>query len=260
MPTHLIHQPTAQETALPLLREELATIRTTLAEREADLSDLRAQLKAFEGRYLRQAGILYATLDDLEARIAEREVDLYDSDAARTRASEARQRATDTHTAAFGEAHEAPEFDPPLTLKSLFRDVAKRIHPDFARDPAELKHFTRLMARANLAYTRGDIETLQRILDDHHEITSLIAGEGPAAEAARLTRQIHHAQRDIASLDAERAALLSSEIAQLRADAESAALEGRDLIAELAASLHTQIAEAQQRFDLIDRQIKAHGR
>jgi hypothetical protein len=41
-------------------REELAAIRAALAERELELVDLRGQLAAFEGRYLRQVGSLYA--------------------------------------------------------------------------------------------------------------------------------------------------------------------------------------------------------
>ena len=248
-----------QTPQLTELRDQLAAVRGTLAERESELADLRAQLKSFEGRYLRQVGILYADLDDLEARIAEREVDLYDSDSARQHAAETRQRANETHEAAFGEAHEAPEFDPPPTLKSLFRDVAKRIHPDFARDPDEQAHFTRLMARANEAYTRGDIHTLQRILDDHQEITA-VADEGPAAELLRINRQIEHALRDIVALEQERANLLTSEIAQLHLDAAAAKLEGRDLLTELAANLREQVADAQLRFEKIDRQIKAHGR
>ena len=52
-------------------REELAAIRATLAERELELVDLRSQLTAFEGRYLRQVGTLYAELDEWKARIAE---------------------------------------------------------------------------------------------------------------------------------------------------------------------------------------------
>jgi cell division protein FtsB len=260
MPAEIILQQTPNAAALLDKREQLANVRNTLAERESELAQIRAQLKTFEGRYLRQVGVLYAELDDLEALIAEREVDLYDSDSARRRAEEIRQRAQETHDAAFGEAHEAEEFDPPPSLKTLFRDVAKRIHPDFARDVAEQKHFTQLMARANQAYSRGDTETLQRLLDDHHEINAVIAGEGAAAEVLRISRQIQHAERDIATLDAERHTLLVGEIAQLQRDAETAAREHRDLLTELASSLREQIADARGRYELIDRQISAHGR
>jgi hypothetical protein len=261
MPAEIILQQTPDAATLLDKREQLAAVRTLLAECESELAQIRAQLKTFEGRYLRQVGILYAELDALEARIAEREVDLYDSDSARRRAEETRQRAQETHDAAFGEAREAEEFDPPPSLKTLFRDVAKRIHPDFARDDAEQKHFTLLMARANQAYSRGDTETLQRLLDDHREIDAAgIAGESAAAEILRITRQIQHAQRDIANLDAERHTLLSGEVAHLHLDAEAAAREHRDLLTELATNLRDQIAEAQRRFELIDRQIKAHGR
>jgi hypothetical protein len=101
---------------------------------------------------------------------------------------------------------------------------------------------------------------LQRMLDDHLEINASIAGEGAAAELLRITRQIQHAERDIANLDAERDALLGSEIAGLYVEAEAAAREHRDLLTELATSLREQIAEARGRFEFIDRQIEAHGR
>ena len=114
MPAEIIHKQTPDDLALLDGRERLAAIRRQLAERESELAQLRAQLKTFEGRYLRQVGILYAELDDIEARIAEREVDLYDSDSARSRAEEARRQAQETHEAAFGEAREAEEFDPPF--------------------------------------------------------------------------------------------------------------------------------------------------
>jgi hypothetical protein len=257
MPTEIILQQTPDDVDLFDKREQLAAVRTKLAERESELGQLRAQLKTFEGRYLRQVGILYAELDDLEARIAEREVDLYDSDSARSRAEEARRQAQETHDAAFGDASEAEEFDPPPSLKTLFREVAKRVHPDFARDDAEQKHFTLLMARANQAYSRGDSETLQRLLDDHREINASIAGEGAADELFRIMRQISHAERDIATLDAEHRTLLSSEIAQLYLDTEAAAREHRDLLTELATSLREQIADAKYRFEFVDRQINA---
>ena len=260
MPTEISLQPMPDAAALVARREQLAGVRSSLAEREAELAQLRAQLKTFEGRYLRQVGLLYVELDDIEARIAEREVDLFDSDSARQRAGEARQRAQETHDAALGEAHAAEEFDPPPSLKTLFRDVAKRIHPDFARDADEQRHFTLLMARANHAYSRGDTQTLERLLADHFEINAALAEEDSAAELLRITRQIRHAERDIAALEAERHSLLAGEIGQLHHDAEAATREHRDLLTELAASLREQIADAQRRFNLIDRQISAHGR
>jgi hypothetical protein len=259
MPAAIILKQTPDAAALLERREQLAAVRTKLAERESEKAQLTARFKAFEGRYLRQVGILYAQLDEIDARIAEREVDLYDSDTARLHAEEARQRAQETHDAAYGEAHEAEEFDPPPSLKTLFRDVAKRIHPDFARDDAEQKHFTLLMARANQAYSRGDTETLQRLLDDHREVNA-VADEDTSAELLRITRQIQHAERDIAALEDERHTLLSGELAQLYLDAEAAAREHRDLLTELATSLREQIAESQRRFEFIDRQISAHGR
>jgi hypothetical protein len=257
MPAEIILQQIPDNVALFDKREQLTAVRAKLAERESELAQLRAKLKSFEDRYFRQVGILYAELDDLEARIAEHEVDLYDSDSARGRAVAARLRAQETHDAAFSGVHEVEEFDPPPSLKVLFRDIAKRIHPDFARDDVEQKYFTLLMARANQAYRRGDTETLQRLLDDHREINATIAGEDTTAELLRITRQIQHAERDIAALDAEQHILLSSEIAQLHLDAEAAVREHRDLLTELATGLREQIVNALHRLELVDRQVWA---
>lgn len=260
MAAEIILQPRPNEAALAEKRERLAAIRAALAEREADIAQIRFQLKAFERSYLQRVGVLYAELDEIAARITEREVDLYDSDSARRRAQEARQRAQETHEAAFGADQEPEEFDPSPSLKTLFREVAKRIHPDFASDEAEQKHFTLLMTRANQAYSRGDAETLQRLLDDHLEVSASMADEGDDLALLRLARQIQHAERDIAALDREHQTLLGSEIGQLYTGAEAASREDRDLLAELAAGLRERIADAQYRLEFVDRQVSAHGR
>ena len=260
MPAEIILQQSPDAAALIEMRQRLAAVRSALAEREAEVARTRSQLKAFEGRYLHRVGILYAELDEIVARITEREVDIYDSDFARRRAQEARQRAQETHDAAFGADQEPEEFDPSPGLKTLFREVAKRIHPDFANDEAEQKHFTLLMMRANQAYSRGDADTLQRLLDDHLEINTSLADEGNAAALLRITRQIQHAERDIAALDREHKTLLGSEIGQLYVDAEAASGEDRDLLAELAASLRERISDAQYRLEFVDRQVNALGR
>lgn len=264
MTAEIILQRSLNAADLAEKRERLAAVRAVLAEREADIAQIRFQLKAFEGRYLQRVGVLYAELDEIAARITEREVDLYDSDSARRRAQEARQRAHETHEAAFGADQELEEFDPSPSLKSLFREVAKRVHPDFASDETERQHFTLLMMRANQAYSRGDAETLQRMLDDHLEVSAAMANkgsdEGDSVALLRLVRQIRHAERDIAVLDREHLALFASEIGQLYADEQTASLEGRDLLAELATSLRERIADAQYRLEFVERQVSALGR
>src|ERR1700733_5848441 len=260
MPAEIILQPSPNVAGLAEKRERLAAVRAALAEREADIAQIRCQLKVFEVRYLQRVGVLYAELDEIAARITEREVDLYDSDSARRRAQEARQRAQETHEAAFGADQEPEEFDPSPSLKKLFREVAKRIHPDFASDEAEQKHFTLLMTRAHHAYSCDDAETLQRLLDDHLEVNASVADEGDGLALFRLVRQIQHVERDIAALDREHQALLGSEIGQLYTDAEAASHEDRDLLAELGASLRERIADAQYRLEFVDRQVSAHGR
>ena len=149
-------------------REELAAIRTVLADRELELADVRAQLRSFEGRYLREVGILYAELDEWVARIAELEASLSKSVDARNQATQARKQAEETRAAAQGEASKSQDFKPSVDLKNLFREVAKRIHPDFAKDDIDRERRTELMAEANEAYLDGDSEALRHILNGYN--------------------------------------------------------------------------------------------
>ena len=260
MPGAIVRKLTPEQEELERKREELAVVRAALAERELELADLRAQLKSFEGRYLRQVGVLYAELDDLDAHIAEIDASLESSSSARQRADQARKRADDTHEATHGEASKAQEFKPSPDLKALFRDVAKRIHPDFARDDADRQRRTQLMAQANEAYSRGDAEALQLILDDYDESSESVPGEGIGAELIRIIRQIHQAKKNIAAIEQELAPLRASEIARLRQDVETAQQQGRDLLAELAVTVREQVVRARKEYEALAEEAKKRVR
>ena len=62
---------TPEEIELARQRRELAAVREALAARERELGHLRDQLFSFEGRYIRQVGVLYRQLEEWEERIAE---------------------------------------------------------------------------------------------------------------------------------------------------------------------------------------------
>ena len=103
----------------------------------------------FEAEYFRIVGIRYAELDRIKAEIlafqARRDPK---DDEARKRAEHARFRAEESAREARGflEKERPTKFSPSESLKSLYRRVAKSIHPDLATDEAERARRQRLMA------------------------------------------------------------------------------------------------------------------
>jgi hypothetical protein len=235
-------------------REELAAIRATLAERELELVDLRSQLASFEGRYLRQVGTLYADLDEWKARISELEAGLHPSAASTAQAEEARKHARKTYEEAHGEASAAKDFTASPELKRMYREAAKRIHPDLATDATDGERRTRFMAEANRAYEAGDAESLKRILDEYEDGAEAVRGEGIGAELIRIIRQISLAKTRLSAIEQELATLRNSEIALLKKQAEEMQQEGRDLLAELAGAVREQIDRAKKKYESLLKQ------
>jgi DnaJ-class molecular chaperone len=178
------------------------------------------------------------------------------SEAARARAQEARERARQTYEDAHSKASEARDFRPSPELKSLFREAAKRIHPDLAKDSADQERRTQFMAEANRAYEAGDAEALQRILDEYQDGADAVDGEGIGAELIRIIRQISQAKSRVAAIEQQLAALRQSEMALLKKQTEEREQEGRDLLAELAAAVREQIEQAKKEHETLAKQDK----
>jgi hypothetical protein len=234
----IARQPKPVDAELFRRRAELATLRATLAAREVDLDHLRAQLNSFEGRYIRQVGVLYIQLDEWEDRIAE-----LHNPAQPQPETIAAETAPEPSPAA---EPDAAAFD----LKSLFREVAKRIHPDRARSAHDELHRNHLMAQANAAFLRSDADLLQRMFNGYDPSTDTGDDQPAAAQLARLTEQIAQTEQDILTLNGEIEALAASEMADLRDRTAAAALEGRDILAELAARVKGSIGIAMRRYEL----------
>lgn len=241
-------------------RAELAALRALLAERELDLEDLRAEIAGFRGSYLRQVGAPFAELAEWRARILELKAVLDPSDEATAKAKEARERARQTHEDAHAKEAEAPTFTPDSALRTLYREVARRIHPDFCNNVDGLERRTRFMAEANRAYEANDPEGLQRILDEYHEGAEIGETEGAEAEFSRLKRQIVRAKADIAAAERAREMLGMTQMGRLKQDCEAAGREGRDLLAELARSVQEKIKRAEMEFQVLSRDASLRER
>ena len=100
---------------------------STITQNQVTIAEDSVELSTFEGRYLREVGVLYAELDEWKAKIAQLVAEEEGTVEARSAATEARTQAEKSYSAAHGEAARATEFTPSPELKKLYRDVAKRM-------------------------------------------------------------------------------------------------------------------------------------
>ncbi len=156
MRTEIIIGQTPEEQELSRKISKLVELEAKLSQRELDLATLKAELHPFETSYLRTVGVRFAELDEIEAQIAEAEARLKPKDnIIQKQAARARTQAQKSAEAtAITQESKEEKFKPLESLKKLYREVAKLIHPDLAVDEKERLRRQRLMADANRAHTK----------------------------------------------------------------------------------------------------------
>jgi hypothetical protein len=249
MKSELVRRLTPEEEELAAKREELARLESELADQELLLASLKAELAAFEGLYLRRVGVLYAELDEWNARLAELRAEQAATPEAKAEAAEARTQATEAYSTAHGEAAEVQPFTPSPELKRLYREAAKRVHPDTAIDEKDRARRERLMKEVNAAYVAGDEDALQRILADLDASPDAVQGSGVGADLIRVLRQLKQVRNRIAAIEVEVTSLSETDLAKLKAKADQAAMKGRNLLAEMAASVQGRVIVVQHEFE-----------
>ena len=138
-----------------------------------------------------------------------------------------------------------PEVDQPL--KTLYRKLVRRYHPDLTTDAVERERRTALMQEINDAYARRDHAALQTLIaqpEDAPAIQPLASIQLRQLEQIneQLTRRIGHLRTELHELE-------NGELMSLKIKASLATSQGRDLLAEMAADMEHQLATAQRRLD-----------
>ena len=241
-----------EERELARKREEQAALEVELAERELRSANLRAELGAFERRYLHFVGLRYAELDELKAEIAERLAKEQPGNERLQRlAHTARAGANETKSSAGENTKEEPAaFESSPEMKQLYREVAKRVHPDLTSDRDDRAKRQQLMAEANEAYERGDESKLVKILTEYECSPEAVQGEGAGAELIRVIRRISQARGRLSEIEAEMQELLRSDLYQLKSRIDEAQKHGRDVLKEMVEKVEEQIAQANRRLEL----------
>lgn len=240
-----------EERELARKSEEQAALEVELAERELRSANLRAELGAFERRYLHFVGLRYAELDELKAQIAERLAKEHPkNERLQQNARAARAAASETKSTAGEDSNEEPaSFESTAEMKQLYREVAKRVHPDLTSNREDRARRQQLMAEANDAYERGDESKLTRILTEYEHSPESVQGEGAGAELIRVIRRISQARGRLSEIEAEMQELLRSDLYQLKSRLDEAQKHGRDVLKEMVEKVEEQIAQAIRRLE-----------
>ncbi|MCH7623952.1 MAG: J domain-containing protein [Nitrospinae bacterium] len=210
-----------------------------------ELSTLKGELHLFERRYHLVVGAKYTELDEVKAQILELASRLYPrSDEFRAGAQSARERAQGSAKATEDGESDSPEgdvFKPNENLKKLFREVAKKIHPDLASDEKEKNRRHVLMAKLNQAYDRLDEEAIHAVLLEweagHHPEKNQTLG----TQLVKIVRQVAQIKKRLSRIEEELVEIKNSGMHQLMKKMASAEKTGVDLLEEMAASVDEKI-------------------
>jgi len=224
------------------LRARLSELEAVLIERSTDAAGAQADLAAFRIRYRGEVGLLHEELDRLELELAEAEL------------GEISKRVAEAGGPEPPPAAARPEPQPRFTtdaVRSLFRDVAKAIHPDLARDEVARDRRHSLMIEANRAYAMGDEEQLRAILQAWDRSPEAVQGTDAEAMRLRLVRRIAQIEEQLEGLADALADVKSSSLWKLKAMVDDEAAKGNDLIKDMVRRLKRDILVATNRLDAL---------
>ena len=239
---------------------ELDALEDQLAQLELKFQNISYELKEFELKYLQTVGVRFARLDEIKSKIIEvlsqlnpEDLNLKEEvDKVRTTAQESAQ--------AVGEAQEEIKSHQPIThndsIKSLYRELAKKFHPDLAIDDEEREKRTRYMIEINEAYQNGDENRLKRILSEYEVSPDSVMGEGIGAELVRLIRKISQVQKRINEIILELEQIKQTEIFRLRQSYIKAELAGKNILDEMVKQIDEMIFREEKRLKSLLRELE----
>lgn len=254
------------------VRQHLAQLRLSLkqaqeefAQAEAKLNGQMADIKRLERRIQLRLGRLIEKL----ARI-EDEVDRYQTELMRYRSPDREALEAgylpveEQYRRVWGvpEGKSAPEPEQLGSMdkkqfKRLYRQLARRFHPDLARDQGDRDIRTERMAALNEAYEAGSLIELVALANEPAE-DSIARTEtaGTDTEMVKvLEKEIARLRRQTLLLQNEIENLHNLPLVQLSLEVKIANRNGRDLLAELAADLKNRIARKSAERDLLKSQL-----
>ena len=235
---------------------QLRQAQEALEAAEAELAALQSELEQFEKQVETLLGPLLDELTALDAEVKALTSQLIDLRESRlfgdrrasytgpyfahlpdpTVAEESKKTGLPFGSGAQSDTISAPG-DPQLELKTLYRKLARRYHPDLARNDTERLLNNEQMTSINQAYANGDLRTLQSLAGAYvpPELPDYLRPAQPPTELEQVQARLRHVQAQIKHIE-------RLPIVQLSLEAKLARREGRSLLTEMIIELRRKVA------------------
>ncbi len=266
-PSSLVLADSPLRARLLVLQEEAESVRDAVAALDLEIETLRTTLGVFDARaqgalrelHARHARVMSAV------RHLERWVELLQSAprkdvGARAKRLEAR-RTRQLKREAAQPFHEEPEeaprpADAGAELKSLYRRLARRYHPDLARDEEAQCRAAEVMTRINALYRAGDLAALQTLLDQALGAEPFEEGLTLEREVALLEERCARFRQVLAGLEEELAALEGCPTARLWREVSAREAAGLNAFAQLRLELGERTRQAYKDIPAVARALE----
>jgi hypothetical protein len=253
------------------LTERVAMIEAAWADASVALETLRVEMDNFALVHHQRLGPMYTRLDELDALIAEAVAARSGEPEDIRRAYEARSKvepmpdldelfaARDAAAAAAeGGGADGSELPPPAVndrprrvrpskeAQRLYRELARRAHPDLARDAEDQERRSAFITRVNAAYADGDLVALEGLAAEWHADPVTAPGSGTPDRIAWLRARLEWLAARIEGLAQERDELAQSPIGQL---VQLSPENPDEVLEQLAEQLLTEVEQKQRQLD-----------
>ncbi|OGU24054.1 MAG: hypothetical protein A2X85_08810 [Geobacteraceae bacterium GWF2_54_21] len=232
---------TPEEIELEHKYQKLARLKTELQRHEQLYSSLKSEIRMFEQVYEDILGTRIEALEDLEWQLQ----GLLGEEALASSAEAIKHEpafAHFHHTTDLLDDEDSPPNTAEISLKSLYRGVAKAVHPDLASDEADRGRRQELMALANEAYQTGNRQVLADLLSEWEQTPVFNSDLDIAMELVRVIRQIALVDQNIHAMIRQTEELKQTDIYLFKLRVDESLADGIDLMAEMAAKVDMDIA------------------
>ncbi|WP_037580233.1 hypothetical protein [Phaeacidiphilus oryzae] len=249
------------------LTERVAIIESAWTDASVALETLRVEMDNFALVHHQRLGPMYGRLDELDALIAEAVAARSGRPEDIRRAYEARSKvepmpdldelfaARDAAAAAGGAGEDMPpprlsepmrRVRPSKEAQRLYRELARRAHPDLARDAGDQERRSAFITRVNAAYAEGDLAALEELAAEWHADPVTAPGAGTPDRIAWLRARLEWLASRIEGLAEERDELRRNPIGQLL---ELSPEDPEAVLEQLAEQLLAEVEQKQRQLD-----------